>query len=100
MTLGVTSAAESVWLPDPDSATRYSTRDIASERAALSRLQSSGFHGPDSQGRLQLAGQNAVLNFFAKDYPRLSLEWSVSLEERLERRGTSFIYSVVIGSLP
>ena len=85
MTIGVTSATEAVWLPDPEAPTRYSTRDIGAERAALARLQRSGFSGPDSQGKLQLLGQNAVLNFFAREYPKLQREWQVSLEERLER---------------
>ena len=85
MTLGVTSASEAVWLPDPEMPTRYSTRDTGAERAALARLQRSGFSGPDSQGKLQLLGQNAVLNFFAREFPKLEREWQVSLEERLER---------------
>ena len=83
MTVGVTAADESVWLPDPDVPTRYSTRAIEAERAALARLQRCGFTG--SEGKLQLLGQNAVLNFFAREYPKLQREWSVSLEERLER---------------
>ena len=85
MTLGVTSANEGVWLPDPDVPTRYSTRDAGAERAALARLQRSGFNGPDGDGKLQLNGQNAVLNFFAREFPKLEREWSVSLEERLQR---------------
>lgn len=85
MTVGVTSANEGVWLPDPDVPTRYSTRDASAERAALARLQRSGFSGPDADGKLQLNGQNAVLNFFAREYPKLEREWSVTLEERLER---------------
>ena len=85
MTLGVTAAEEGVWLPDPDAPTRYSTRDIGAERAALGRLQRSGFNGPDAQGRMQLSGQNGVLNFFAREFPKLQREWSVTLEERLER---------------
>jgi len=85
MTVGVTSANEGVWLPDPDVPTRYSTRDASAERAALWRLQRSGFNGPDADGKLQLNGQNAVLNFFAREYPKLEREWSVTLEERLER---------------
>jgi superfamily II DNA or RNA helicase len=85
MTLGVTAAAESVWLPDPEVPTRYSTRNLNAEQAAVQRLQRSGFIGPDSQGKLQLMGQNAVLNFFAREYPRLEREWTVHLEERLNR---------------
>ena len=85
MTVGVTDANESVWLPDPEVPTRYSTRDFTAERAALGRLQRYGFSSPDSQGRMQLLGQNAVLNFFAREFPKLEREWKVSLEERLER---------------
>lgn len=85
MTLGVTSSHEGVWLPDPAVPTRYSTRDLAAERAALARLQRAGFAGPDPQGKLQLTGQNAVLNFFAREFPRLEREWKVTLEERLDR---------------
>ena len=86
MTVGVTASDEGVWLPDPDVPTRYSTRDFVAERAALVRLQRSGFIGPDSQGKLQLAGQNAVLNFFAREFPKLQREWSVTLDEQLENR--------------
>ncbi|MFN3408328.1 MAG: DEAD/DEAH box helicase, partial [Limisphaerales bacterium] len=85
MTVGVADTAEGVWLPDPDVPTRYATRDLAAENAALARLQRSGFTGPDAQGRLQLSGQNAVLNFLAREFPRLEREWTVTLEERLER---------------
>src|SRR5260221_7808565 len=86
MTLGMTSGEdEDLWLPDPNSPTRYSTRDLTAERAALGMLLRAGFKGPDGQGRYQLLGQNAVLTFFARDYPRLEKEWEVTLEERLER---------------
>jgi superfamily II DNA or RNA helicase len=85
MTVGSTAANESVWLPDPQVPTRYSTRDFDAERAALARLQRSGFGDADAQGRRQLNGQNAVLNFFAREFPRLEREWEVSLEERLQR---------------
>jgi superfamily II DNA or RNA helicase len=86
MTVGVTGADENVWLPDPEVPTRYSTRDLAAERAALERLRRSGFTLSD--GRLQLLGQNAVLNFFAREYPKLQREWTVTLEERLEQSTT------------
>ncbi len=85
MTLGVTAAEESIWLPDPANPTRYSTRDFGAERAALARLQRQGFSSPDGQGKMQLHGQNAVLNFFAREFPKIEKEWTVSLEERLER---------------
>ncbi len=86
MTVGVTAADEAVWLPAPDSPTRYSTRDFNSERAALSRLQRSGFSLPDANGKLQLTGQNAVLNFLAREFPKLQREWNVTLDEQLENR--------------
>ena len=85
MTLGVTAAGENVWLPDPEHSTHYSTRDFNAERAALARLQSAGFSGPDSDGRMQLKGQNAVLKFFARTFAGLQRDWQVTLEERLER---------------
>ncbi|MEI7937563.1 MAG: SNF2-related protein [Verrucomicrobiota bacterium] len=86
MTVGVTASDESVWLPDPEVPTRYSTRDLNAERAALARLQRSGFSGPDAQGKMQLLGQNAVLNFFAREFGKLQREWSVTLDEQLENR--------------
>ncbi|HWY29467.1 MAG TPA: SNF2-related protein [Candidatus Acidoferrum sp.] len=86
MTAGVTAADESLWLPDPDVTTRYGTRDFAAERTALSRLQRAGFSGPDVQGKLQLVGQNAVLNFLAREFPRLRQAWEVTLDEQLENR--------------
>ncbi|MEO5804622.1 MAG: SNF2-related protein [Verrucomicrobiota bacterium] len=84
MTVGVTSKDETLWLPDPNNPLRYSTRDLAAEQNALGRLLRSGFTGPDAQGRYQLLGQDKVLNFFAREYPRLLKEWSVTLEERLQ----------------
>ncbi len=86
MTLGVTDADEVVWLADPAVVTRYSTRDVSAERAALARLQRQGFSAPDSSGKLQLLGQNAVLNFLAREFPKLQREWTVTLDEQLENR--------------
>jgi superfamily II DNA or RNA helicase len=86
MTVGVTAADEDVWLPAPEAPTRYATRDAEAERAALGRLQRNGFRGPDSQGKWMLQGQNAVLNFFAREFARLQREWTVTLDEHLENR--------------
>ncbi len=86
MTVGVTAADENIWLPDPDVPTRYSTRDFAAERAAQARLQRCGFASPDATGKLQLLGQNSVLNFLAREFPKLQREWSVTLDEQLENR--------------
>jgi superfamily II DNA or RNA helicase len=86
MTAGVTAADEAVWLPDPEIATLYAMRDFASERNAIARLQRHGFSAPDAEGKLQLSGQNAVLNFLAREFPKLQREWSVTLDEQLENR--------------
>lgn len=85
MTVGVTAAGESAWLPDPVQVRRYSTRDLAAEHRAFQQLRSAGFTGPNAQGQWQLLGQERVVTFFARDYSRLEKEWTVSLEERLER---------------
>jgi hypothetical protein len=81
MTVGVTAADENIWLPDPEVPTRYSTRDFSAERAALARLQRSGFSSPDTHGKLQLTGQSSVLNFLAREFPKLQREWGVTLDE-------------------
>jgi superfamily II DNA or RNA helicase len=88
MTVGVTAEVESLWLPDPKSTTRYSTRDFGAEVAASERMRRAGFNGPDAQGRWNLHGENAVVRFFARDYPRWQKEWEVSLEERLKHTTT------------
>ena len=86
MTVGVTASDESVWLPDPEVPTRYSTRDLNAERAALARLQRSGFSGPDARGSCNCSGRTPCLNFFAREFPKLQREWSVTLDEQLENR--------------
>jgi len=82
---GTSDQNANVWLPDPASPTRYSTRDFEAEQRAVARLHRNAFTGPHAEGIFQLAGQNAVLSFFARDYQRLLREWDVQLEERLER---------------
>jgi superfamily II DNA or RNA helicase len=88
MTVGVTAKDESLWLPDPKSTTRYSTRDFGTEVAAAEQMRRAGFNGPDPQGRWNLHGESAVVRFFARDYPRWKKEWEVSLEERLQHSTT------------
>ena len=85
LTLGATSKDDSLWMPDPKDVKRYSMRDFGAEQQALGRLLRAGFSNPDQQGRYQLNGQDRVLSFFAREYPRMQKEWEVSLEERLER---------------
>ncbi len=55
-----------------------------SEEAAA-RLSRCGFVGPNTADLFFLRGQDAVLNFFARDYPQIEKQWEVTLEERLER---------------
>jgi superfamily II DNA or RNA helicase len=86
VTLGVTAAEDGAWMLDAEVATRYFTRDISVEKAALNRLRRNGFEGPDTQGRLELKGQDSVLNFLAREYPALEREWRVELSEQLENR--------------
>lgn len=83
--LGTKDGQEHLWAPDPNSPKRYFAREISTERAALGRIVRCGFVGPDTQGRYELNGQNSVLNFLGREYPRLQKEWRVTLEERLDR---------------
>jgi SNF2 family DNA or RNA helicase len=85
VTPSAVSQGEAFWLPDPESPTRYRTRNFEFEQAAIARLVKSGFSSPDAKGLRHLKGQDAVLNFFAREYPRIEKEWDVTLEERLER---------------
>jgi superfamily II DNA or RNA helicase len=84
-TPGKLAPDEPPWLPDAASPTRYAARDFAAEQAAVARLLRAGFSAPDAAGHCRLDGENAVLNFFAREFPRLQREWTVTLEERLER---------------
>jgi superfamily II DNA or RNA helicase len=85
VTAGLAVANEPPWMPDPDNIRCFNARDLSAERAALQRLQRYGFSSPDVQGRLQLNGQNPILTFFAREFPRLERDWKVTLEERLDR---------------
>ncbi|HZV36489.1 MAG TPA: SNF2-related protein, partial [Verrucomicrobiae bacterium] len=76
---------DAFWLQDAESPFHYWTRNLEAEQAAIARLSKNGFNEPDAQGLRHLKGQNAVLNFFAREYPRLEKDWDVTLEERLER---------------
>jgi superfamily II DNA or RNA helicase len=84
MTLGVSDPNESLWLADPDNVKRYSTRDLAAEQVALTRLTKYGFRPGKAAGTYELVGQNQVLTFLAREHPKLEKEWKVTLEERLE----------------
>jgi len=87
LTLGLSrqDASGTLWMPDPNDPKRYAMRDFTAEQQALGRLLRAGFTGPDDQGRYQLNGQERVLSFFAREFPRMQKEWEVTLEERLGR---------------
>ncbi len=53
-------------------------------RAAIDRLRSCGFSGPDHRGQLALKGEGPILSFFAKDLPELQRAWTVSIGSRFE----------------
>jgi superfamily II DNA or RNA helicase len=82
---GVAAKDDAVWLPDPDVPTRYRTRHLAAEQEAVARFTRHGFVGPDARGCWNVKGQDQVLAFFAREFPRIEKEWTVTLEERLER---------------
>ncbi|HMJ92254.1 MAG TPA: SNF2-related protein [Candidatus Acidoferrum sp.] len=84
---GASASAESPWMPDSADVKRYAMRDFCAEQQANARLMRAGF-GPDTQGRLQLNGNDRVLSFFAREFPRMQKEWRVTLEERLQRSTT------------
>ena len=73
------------WLPDPADPKHYLTRNLEYEQSAKNRVLRAGFTGPHPEGHFQLAGQNAVLAFFAREYYRMEREWTVTMEERLQR---------------
>ena len=85
MTVGVTAADDGAWIPDPANPRRYSTRDLPAEHAAFMCDFAGRFRRPQCSGHWQLLGQERVLAFFSREYPRMEREWSVTLEERLER---------------
>lgn len=82
---GKLAAGEPPWVADAAAHTRYTARDLAAEQAAQAVLLRAGFGPPNATGQRRLEGEDAVLSFFARDFPRLQREWSVTLEERLQR---------------
>jgi SNF2 family DNA or RNA helicase len=79
------AAEPALFWPDQACPTRYFARDLSAERVAVGRLIRAGFRGPDKQEAWHLDGQEAVLDFFARDLGRLEREWKVTFEERLQR---------------
>ena len=62
--------------------TRWRTRNIEAERAALDRLRAGGFSEPDGKGEMILKGERAILRFLGGDLPALEREWKVELGAR------------------
>ena len=62
------------------------TRNQAAERAAIGRLISWGFHGPDTGGNYFLRGEDAVLRFFAMGLPDWQRDpaWQVTVGSRFQ----------------
>jgi superfamily II DNA or RNA helicase len=83
--LGAVADDQDTWIPDDQDIRKFGTRDLEAERGALGRLLRCGFSAPDPQGRMAMSGQNTVLNFFAREHPRLEREWQVTMEERLQK---------------
>ena len=86
MTAGIPGKDEDSCFPDPADPRRYFMRDFQAEKEALARLQRRGFSAPDERGRIQITGENAVLQFLALDLPKLQQTWTVTLDEQLENR--------------
>ncbi len=79
------SGTHGLTIPLASNPTAYLVRDSAQETVVRQRLMAAGFGPGSASGEYQIKGQDAVLTFFAKHYPRLLREWSVTLEERLEK---------------
>ncbi|MBV8142290.1 MAG: DEAD/DEAH box helicase, partial [Verrucomicrobia bacterium] len=81
VTLGVTPPSDTFVYQDGEA---MRSRNVAFERESLHHLQDAGFTGPSTTGEYLLRGQNAILNFFARDLPRLQKEWKVTLGSRFQ----------------
>ncbi len=58
--------------------------DRGTEAAAMERLSKAGFSRPDAAGAMTLRGEQAVLEFFARQLPSLQREWKVQIGERFQ----------------
>jgi superfamily II DNA or RNA helicase len=59
-------------------------RNRQEENAALQRLRSFGFSGPDGKGEMVLKGESRTLAFFAQGLQALQREWKVTIGERFQ----------------
>ncbi|MCS1409843.1 MAG: RNA polymerase-associated protein RapA [Verrucomicrobia subdivision 3 bacterium] len=95
LTLGLGAKDETVWVPAPESKWRYLARDPVAEPKALNRVLRYGFRGPDDGGWYELRGQDAVVDFFAREYSKLTRDWEVRLEEGLQGSAEEHLETVV-----
>ena len=87
ISLGTTSERETFTYPAPDAAPgTLHTRNQSAERAAIGRLISWGFHGPDTGGNYFLRGEDSVLRFFAMGLPDWQRDpaWQVTVGSRFQ----------------
>ena len=87
ISLGTTPERETFTYPAPDAAPgTLHTRNQSAERAAIGRLISWGFHGPDTGGNYFLRGEDAVLRFFAMGLPDWQRDpaWQVTVGSRFQ----------------
>ena len=87
ISLGTTPERETFTYPVPNAAPgMLHTRNQAAERAAIGRLISWGFHGPDTGGNYFLRGEDSVLRFFAMGLPDWQRDpaWQVTVGSRFQ----------------
>ena len=86
ISLGTTPERETFTYPAPGAHGTLHTRNQPAERAAIGRLISWGFHGPDTGGNYFLRGEDAVLRFFAMGLPDWQRDpaWQVTVGSRFQ----------------
>ena len=85
VTIGVTDPREQFTFEATGTTAGLRSRNLADEEAALARLRSLGFRGPDTRGAYTLVGQDAILRFFAAGLPGLQRDWDVRTGARFQR---------------
>ncbi|OAI41833.1 hypothetical protein AYO41_05180 [Verrucomicrobia bacterium SCGC AG-212-E04] len=85
VTIGVTDPREQFTFSDRDEPARLFSRNMEMEQQALERLAGYGFRGPSTSGTHALAGQEAILRFFAVGLPELQRDWEVRVGARFQR---------------
>jgi len=81
VTFGVTSPGETFVYATQDG---DRSRNLPFERRSAERLRAAGFQGPDGNGDFVLRTERLIVDFFARDLPRLEGEWQVSVGSRFQ----------------